>query len=185
MQADKLPLATAKPRLVHWFCQAENHDLLLQRMRLHCSGVHRGECFTPLRPTLCIAPGDVRLGGSCSAMETRSLKFSTPCLWSTLKASWSLKACSYWLCRMFATSWTFSLSLWCPCDEFTWISSLRLSFYCFQWLQPPTVDCGIYSVKIPQLYHTGIPELMSNPEISRESWEFNDSDGWPNLFLTI
>lgn len=128
-----------------------------------------GEWSAPSCPTLCIAPGDVRLGGSCSAMETCSLKFSTPCLWATLwkpDEVWRPVApdsaeCSPPLC-------TFGLSLWWPCDEFTWISSLRVpivsnGFNHRQWIAD-------YSEKIPRLYHTGIPELMSNPKISHQ-WE--------------
>ena len=61
-------------------------------------------CFTPLQLTLCIALGDVRLGCSCSAMETQSMKLSTHCSWANLKATQSLEVCSYWLCRKLATS---------------------------------------------------------------------------------
>ncbi|CAI9603112.1 unnamed protein product [Staurois parvus] len=60
-------------------------------------------CFTPLHLTLCIAHGDVRLGYSCLAMETHSMKLSMHCC-ANLKATRSLEIFSYWLCRQLATS---------------------------------------------------------------------------------
>ncbi|CAI9576055.1 unnamed protein product, partial [Staurois parvus] len=36
-------------------------------------------CFTPLHQPLCIALGDIRLGCSCTAMETHSMRFSMQC----------------------------------------------------------------------------------------------------------
>uniref|UniRef100_A0A3B4D4Z4 Protein kinase domain-containing protein n=1 Tax=Pygocentrus nattereri TaxID=42514 RepID=A0A3B4D4Z4_PYGNA len=56
--------------------QTEKRDWSFQRTRLHCSRVQWWR-FTPLHSTLCIALGDVRLGCSCSAMETHSMKLST------------------------------------------------------------------------------------------------------------
>uniref|UniRef100_A0AAR2ITW4 non-specific serine/threonine protein kinase n=1 Tax=Pygocentrus nattereri TaxID=42514 RepID=A0AAR2ITW4_PYGNA len=56
-------------------CQTEKIDSSLQRTRLHCSRVPWWR-FTPLHSMLCIALGDVRLGCSCSAMETHSMKLS-------------------------------------------------------------------------------------------------------------
>ncbi|CAI9544268.1 unnamed protein product [Staurois parvus] len=50
--------------------------------------------FTPLHPTLCISLGDVRLGCSCSAMETHSMKLSTH-FCSNLKATRSWEIFSY------------------------------------------------------------------------------------------
>ncbi|CAI9596682.1 unnamed protein product, partial [Staurois parvus] len=49
-------------------------------------------CFIP---RLCIALGDVRLGCSCSAMETHSMKLSTHCCCANLKATPSLEVFSY------------------------------------------------------------------------------------------
>ncbi|CAI9532180.1 unnamed protein product, partial [Staurois parvus] len=44
-------------------------------------------CFILLYPTLCIPLSDVRLGCSCSAMETHSMKLSTHCCCANLKAT--------------------------------------------------------------------------------------------------
>ncbi|CAI9558466.1 unnamed protein product, partial [Staurois parvus] len=64
------------------------------RERLHCSRVPVVACFTPLHVTVCIALDDVRLGCSCSAMETHSMKLSTHCC-ANLKATQSLEVFSY------------------------------------------------------------------------------------------
>ncbi|CAI9537419.1 unnamed protein product, partial [Staurois parvus] len=52
-------------------------------------------CFTSLHLTLCIALGDVRLGCSCLAMETHSMKLSTRGCCANLKATRSLGVFSY------------------------------------------------------------------------------------------
>ncbi|CAI9595168.1 unnamed protein product, partial [Staurois parvus] len=74
-------------------CQTKKHDLFLQRTCLHCSRVQW--CFTPLHLMLCIALGDVRLGCSCSAMETHTMKLSMHCCCANLKATQTLEAFSY------------------------------------------------------------------------------------------
>ncbi|CAI9539868.1 unnamed protein product, partial [Staurois parvus] len=61
-----------------------------QRTHFHCSRVQ-----LPLHPTLCIALGDVRLGCSCSAMETHSMKLYMHCCYANLKATQRLEVFSY------------------------------------------------------------------------------------------
>ncbi|CAI9549196.1 unnamed protein product [Staurois parvus] len=52
-------------------------------------------CFTPLHPKHCIALGHVRLGCSCLAMESHSMKLSMHCCCANLKATQSLEVLSY------------------------------------------------------------------------------------------
>ncbi|CAI9556750.1 unnamed protein product, partial [Staurois parvus] len=58
----------------------EKHDLSLQRTRLHCSRVQWRRALHH-----CIALGDVRIGFSCSVMETHSMKLSMHCCCANLK----------------------------------------------------------------------------------------------------
>ncbi|CAI9572633.1 unnamed protein product, partial [Staurois parvus] len=53
-----------------------------------------GVLYLPLQPTLCIALSSVKLGCSCSAMETHSMKLSMLCC-ANLKATQSLEVFSY------------------------------------------------------------------------------------------
>ncbi|CAI9566896.1 unnamed protein product [Staurois parvus] len=68
-------LATAKPRHVHY--------------------IARQRSVICLHLTLCIALGDVRLGCSCSAMETHSMNFCMRCCSANLKATPSSEVFSY------------------------------------------------------------------------------------------
>ncbi|CAI9607678.1 unnamed protein product, partial [Staurois parvus] len=52
-------------------------------------------CFSPLHLTLCIALGDLRLGCSCLAMESHSMKLFMHCFCANLKATRSLEVFSY------------------------------------------------------------------------------------------
>ncbi|CAI9559931.1 unnamed protein product [Staurois parvus] len=51
-------------------------------------------CFTPRHPMVCIALGYVRLGCSCSAMETHSMKLPTHSC-ANLKATQSLEVFTF------------------------------------------------------------------------------------------
>ncbi|CAI9556728.1 unnamed protein product [Staurois parvus] len=73
-------------------CQTEKNDLSLQRTRFPLQSPVV-MCFTPLHPTLCIAL-DVRLGCSCLAMETHSMKLSMHYC-ANLKDTPSLEVFSY------------------------------------------------------------------------------------------
>ncbi|CAI9579157.1 unnamed protein product, partial [Staurois parvus] len=71
------------------------HNAVRQRSAIRQSGEHVSTAlespvaawFTPLNPTLCIALGDVRLGYSCLAMETHSMKLFTHYCCANLKAT--------------------------------------------------------------------------------------------------
>jgi hypothetical protein len=52
-------------------------DSSFQRMCFHCSRVPMAASFTPLRPTLGLAHGDLRLVCDCSAMETHFMNLLT------------------------------------------------------------------------------------------------------------
>ena len=71
-------LATAKPRLVHQIVRWRS-EIYHSRERVSTALESSGGTLTPLHPTLCIALADVRLGCSCLAMETHSMKLSTRC----------------------------------------------------------------------------------------------------------
>ncbi|CAI9578620.1 unnamed protein product [Staurois parvus] len=83
--------------------QTQTHPLDCQTEKKNCHSREHistalessGSMFTPLHPTLCIALDDVRLGCSCSAMETHSMKLSMHCCCANLKAAQCLEVFSY------------------------------------------------------------------------------------------
>ncbi|CAI9573915.1 unnamed protein product, partial [Staurois parvus] len=117
----------AKPRHVH---QIARQRSVICHSREHISTALKS--FTTLHLMLCIALGDVRLGCSCSAMETYSMNL---CCCANLKATQSLEVFSYWLCKQLVTSahcaLQHALTLLC---HFTWPTNSWLSFCSSQLL---------------------------------------------------
>lgn len=99
-----------------------------------------------------LAPHDVRLGYSCSAMETDTMKLSMQWCWANLKAMWSLEACRDWFRKLEKPGYFYAPQhpLTALCD-FRWPSTLLLSCCCSQSLPlPPTVGVTLALIAFSQ-----------------------------------
>lgn len=91
-QPSAIFLATAKPRLIHWITRRRGMicHVSIASVQLLCALHHSFQ-------HLAVAPDDIRLVFSCSALEARSTKLSAHCSWATLTTAWSPEGCS---CRL-------------------------------------------------------------------------------------
>ncbi|KAB5559430.1 hypothetical protein PHYPO_G00028930 [Pangasianodon hypophthalmus] len=74
-------------------CQIAKRDSSLQGTCFHCSRIQQC-CFTPLQLTLDIVHSDLRLGCSCSAMETHFMKLLIHSSCVDVASRGSLELCS-------------------------------------------------------------------------------------------
>lgn len=140
---------------------------------------------------LYIVLGGVRLGCSCSALETHSMKLCKHRSWADLKTTWGLEVCSDWLCGKLATSvHHLPHHLLTPLCYFTWSSTSWLSCYHYQSL-PLCLTCCIgvilsrYHAELLRATNSFTGVCRFYAPVAREGSgtpEFSHLDGWLNTF---